>query len=311
MNIVIVGVGPIGIEYAKIFKALGYQMLVLGRSEKGCAAFLEATGISAVPNGLASSRGKTLPATAVVAVSEAQLGKVVLELIERGVKSILVEKPGAATPAELRVVADAAAKTGCDVRVAYNRRFYASTQAAQSIIEEDGGVNTFHFEFTEWSHRIEPITKELGVKEEWFFHNSSHVVDLAFYLCGWPKEMKSWSAGSLSWHRHARYTGAGISDKGALFSYVADWQGPGRWGVEIITSKHRLILKPLEKLQIQKIGSVAIEDFVIDDKIDTNFKPGFYRQVESFLDEPKKLISIDEQLTHLEFFYAINPVSNS
>ena len=149
MNIVIVGVGPIGIEYAKIFKALGHQMLVLGRSEKGCAAFLEATGIEAVPNGLVSSQGQTLPATAVVAVSEAQLGQVVLQLIERGVKSILVEKPGAGTPTELRVIADAAAKAGCDVRVAYNRRFHASTQAAQRIIEEDGGVNTFHFEFTE------------------------------------------------------------------------------------------------------------------------------------------------------------------
>jgi predicted dehydrogenase len=307
MNIVIIGVGPIGIEYAKIFKALGNQILVLGRSEKGCAAFLEATGIEAIPNGLASSQGQTLPTTAVVAVSEAQLGQVVLQLIERGVKSILVEKPGAGTPSELRMVADAAAKAGCDVRIAYNRRFYASTQAAQHIIKDDGGVNTFHFEFTEWSHRIEPINKEPGVKEEWFFHNSSHVVDLAFYLGGWPKEMKSWSAGSLSWHPHARYTGAGISDRGALFSYVADWQGPGRWGVEVITSKHRLILKPLEKLQIQKIGSVAVEDFAIDDGIDTIFKPGFYRQVVTFLESPEMLLSIDEQLANLDFFNTMSP----
>jgi predicted dehydrogenase len=307
MNIAIVGVGPIGIEYAKICKALGHQVLVLGRGEKGCAAFLEATGIEAIPNGLASSLVQTLPATAIVAVSEAQLGQVVLQLIERGVKSILVEKPGAGTPAELRVVADAAAKAGCDVRVAYNRRFQASTQAAQRIINEDGGVNTFHFEFTEWSHRIEPITKEPGVKEEWFFHNSSHVVDLAFYLGGWPKEMKSWSAGSLSWHPHARYTGAGISDRGALFSYVADWQGPGRWGVEIITSKHRLILKPLEKLQLQNIGNVAVNEVVIDDSIDTDFKPGFYRQVEAFLAAPMRLLSIDAQLAHLECFSAMNP----
>jgi predicted dehydrogenase len=308
MNIVIVGVGPVGIEYAKIAQSLGHQMLVLGRSAKGCATFLEATGVEAVPNGLDSSQGLTLPATAIVAVSEAQLGKVVLQLIDRGVKSILVEKPGAGTPAELRMVVDAAAKAGCDVRVAYNRRFHGSTLAAQRIIEEDGGVNTFHFEFTEWSHRIEPITKEPGVKEQWFLHNSSHVVDLAFHLGGWPKEMKSWSAGSLSWHPHARYTGAGISDKGALFSYVADWQGPGRWGVEVITSKHRLILKPLEKLQIQKIGSVAVEEIAIDDVIDTSFKPGFHRQVEAFLDQPETLLSIHEQLAHLEFFNTMNPV---
>ena len=308
MNIIIVGVGPIGIEYAKILNALGHQMMVLGRSETGCAAFREATGIEATPNGLIRLQGQTLPTTAVVAVSEAQLGRVVMQLIERGVKSILVEKPGAGTPAELRLVAEAAAKANCDVRIAYNRRYHASTQAAQRIIAEDGGVNTFHFEFTEWSHRIETITKEPGVKQDWFFHNSSHVVDLAFYLGGWPKEMKSWSDGSLSWHPHARYAGAGVSDKGALFSYVADWQGPGRWGVEIITLKHRLILKPLEKLQIQNIGSVTVDDVAISDGIDTSYKPGFYRQVEAFLGAPETLLSIHEQLAHLEYFNTMNPI---
>jgi predicted dehydrogenase len=217
-----------------------------------------------------------------------------------------VEKPGASTPAELCVIADTAKKAGCDVRVAYNRRFYASTQAALRIIEDDGGVNSFHFEFTEWSHRIEPIHKECGVKEEWFFHNSSHVVDLAFYMGGWPTEMKSWSAGSLTWHPNARYAGAGVSDKGALFSYMADWQGPGRWGVEIITLKHRLIFKPLEKLQIQKIGSIAVEEVAIDDSIDIDFKPGFYRQLSAFLSSPQTLLSIDEQFAHLKFFHAMN-----
>ncbi len=307
MNIVIVGTGPIGIEYAKIFKALGHSILVLGRSKKSCDVFLAATGIEAISNGLASSQAKILPETAVVAVSEAQLGQVVLQLMERGVKSILVEKPGVGTSVELSKVAEAATKAGCDVRVAYNRRFYASTRAAQRIIEDDGGVNTFHFEFTEWSHCIEPIAKETGVKEEWFLHNSSHVVDLAFYLGGWPKDMQSWSAGNMSWHPHARYAGAGISNNGALFSYIADWQGPGRWGVELITSKHRLILRPLEKLQIQKIGSLTIEEVLVDEEFESDFKPGFYQQTLAFLDAPETLLSIHEQLEHLDFFNSMNP----
>jgi hypothetical protein len=111
----------------------------------------------------------------------------------------------------------------------------------------------------------------------------------------------------MSWHLHARYTGAGISDDGALFSYVADWQGPGRWGVEIITLKSRLILKPLEKLQIQKIGSMALEEVVIDDGIDTSFKPGFFCQVEAFLQNSQTLLSVHEQLDHLRYYKIINP----
>jgi predicted dehydrogenase len=308
MNVTIVGAGPIAAEYARILKAQAHQMLVLGRSEKGCAFFFEATGIEAIPNGLQKSQNLKLSAHAIVAVSEAQLGHVVLQLIQRGVKAILVEKPGAGKPDELSLIKVAAKKAGCDVRIAYNRRFNASTQAAKRIIEDDGGANSFHFEFTEWSHRIEPNQKDLGVKEEWFFHNSSHVVDLAFYLGGWPKEINSWCAGSLTWHPHARYSGAGVSDKGALFSYLADWQGPGRWGVEVITSKHRLILKPLEKLQIQKIGSLTVDQVSIEDSIDITFKPGFYNQTMAFLWAPETLLSIDEQLEHMKFFRIMSPI---
>jgi pyruvate/2-oxoglutarate dehydrogenase complex dihydrolipoamide dehydrogenase (E3) component len=93
MKIILVGVGPIGIEYSKVFKALGHQMLVFGRSVEGCTAFTNATGIEAIPNGLAISQGQAIPTTGVVAVSEAQLGKVVLRLIDQGVKKYLWRSP--------------------------------------------------------------------------------------------------------------------------------------------------------------------------------------------------------------------------
>lgn len=310
MEVLLMGVGPVGIEYANILKALGHTVIACGRSEAGCASFLAATGIAATPGaGAALAAAAALPAMAIVAVSEAQLGVALDQLLDLGVKRILVEKPGAGNAEQIERLAAKSARLGCDIRVGYNRRFHASTLKAQEIIAADGGVRTFHFEFTEWSHRIEPLQKEPGVKEEWFLHNSSHVVDLAFHLGGWPTTLHALTAGALNWHRHARHVGSGATESGALFSYFADWEGPGRWSVEMITSKHRLIFRPLEKLLIQAIGSVAQEPVEIDDRLDVEFKPGFYRQTQAFFDAPETLLSIQDQAAHLATYLSINPAA--
>lgn len=50
----------------------------------------------------------------------------------------------------------------------------------KKIIAEDGGITSFNFEFTEWAHVIEKLDYPREVFENWFFVNSTHVVDLAF-----------------------------------------------------------------------------------------------------------------------------------
>ena len=42
---------------------------------------------------------------------------------------------------------------------------------------------------------------------------------------------------------------------------------------------------PHGRLQIQKIGSVAVDFVDIDDCLDKDFKPGLYKQTEAFLAE--------------------------
>ena len=63
-----------------------------------------------------------------------------------------------------------------------------------------------------------------------------------------------------------------------------------------MTNKHRFILKPLEKLQLQKLGSVAVEEVAIDDKLDKDFKPGLFLQTQSFLQNDfTRFINIHQQ----------------
>ena len=307
-EVTIFGLGPIGLEYTKILLSMGFTVIPVGRSLASCEAFEKETSIQATTWSMFDFNNTDASSTAVVAVGEAQLGTVTEKLILSGYKNILVEKPGGSSYEDIERLAALAAEKKCNVRVAYNRRFYASVLKGMDIINSDGGVRSFHFDFSEWSHKIEPLNKEDGVKERWFIHNSSHVVDLAFYLCGWPQELASLSAKPMSWHSAGLFVGMGRAQSGALFSYNADWVGPGRWSVEIVTAKHRLIYKPLEKLQIQELGSVAINLVETDDSLDTQFKPGFYKQIEAFLSADSSLPTLHEQCEHLKTFRKICPV---
>lgn len=309
-TILLVGSGPMAIDYAKIFKALNITPVTVGRGKSSAEKFTAETELPVSLGGIDSwlaDNSNQLPERAVVAVGEKWIGASAKALMSRGIRHLLLEKPGGHDADDIRSVHDKAKETSSSVYVGYNRRFYASVEAAKRIIAEDGGVTSFNFEFTEWGHVISAIEKEEGVKEQWFLSNSTHVIDLAFYLGGKPTEMSSYSVGGLDWHPVASiFVGAGRTAGGALFSYQANWESPGRFGVEVLTRKHRLIFRPLEKLQIQKIGSVAIETMEIEDSLDRDFKPGLYKQVEAFVGGRTDLLpTISDQVTMLDWFLKI------
>jgi predicted dehydrogenase len=308
-GVLLVGAGPMAVDYVNVLKAQDVPFKVIGRGAQSAEEFTGKTGIPVITGGLGAylESGPELPEKAIVAVSVEQLGNAAMLLLARGVKNILLEKPAGLNPQEIRRVAEEAVEQKARVYVAYNRRFYAPTLKAREIIAEDGGVLSFNFEFTEWSHIIKDLKKAPGVMENWFLANSTHVVDLAFYLGGEPKETSCYIAGSLPWHPSASiFAGAGVAENGALFSYQANWEAPGRWGVEILTRKHRLIFRPMEQLHIQQIGSVAIEKVELDDELDQEFKPGLYLQTKSFLDgDDGQLLKIEDQAVIVGFYERI------
>jgi hypothetical protein len=172
------------------------------------------------------------------------------------------------------------------------------------MIESDGGLRAVYFEFTEWAHVIAPLKKAEGVKENWFLANSTHVADLAFHFAGLPKNWKTYTAGGTNWHPAAsRFVGSGITENGIFFNYGADWEAPGRWGVELLTANRRLILRPMEQLRVQVKGSVAIEEVQPSDKLDIEFKPGLYEQVRSWvINEKQNACSLEHQLNAIPFY---------
>lgn len=294
-------------EYSKVLKALGHDFIIVGRGEKSAQSFFEETGVQPIAGGLNKflETKPEMPSHVIAAVGVDQLAPTTLLLLNYGVKSLLLEKPAGLNSHELSVSEKLAKKNGAIVVVAYNRRFYSSVLAAEKIIVEDGGVTSFNFEFTEWANTIKPDHRPMSVFNNWLLANSTHVIDTAFFLGGWPKEMTCFHKGGLEWHPSGSiYSGAGISEIGALFSYQANWEAPGRWVVEILTQKHRLYFKPMETLQIQVLGSVKVDFVETDDHLDKEFKPGLYLQTKAFLDgDFSRFCTIEQQKRHIEKVY--------
>lgn len=306
VTIWIIGTGTMGRAYAQILKAMNVSYLAVGRSEESCHAFTAETGDTAIPGGIESflSTNPVLPKAAIVAATIDSMENIALALCRYGVPDILLEKPGAMSLKGLSNIRSA--QSGTRIHVGFNRRFFSSVAKARDIIAQDGGITSFHFEFTEWPSRILSYTHPDGALENWLHLNSSHVIDLAFHLGGVPEKIECFSAGTTGWHTPAIFCGAGITVQNAPFSYKADWGSAGRWMVEIMTRKRKLIFAPMEQLKEQLVDTVVIQDVEIDDTLDKDFKPGLYRQVESFLSgDRQNLLTLEGQIANWHLFNRI------
>lgn len=306
-NIWLIGTGMIGVEYSKVLDALHVNHTIIGRGDTSAAKFEEMRTEKKVIRGgldLFLKTHPSVPEGAIVAVGFHELYEVTKTLMEYGVKRIFVEKPGADTYEKLHQLYAIAKENDTKIFMAYNRRFYASLLKAEEIIQQDGGVTSFNFEFTEWLHVFEAAYGNTISLNDIFWGNSGHVLDTAFFLGGEPKEISCYTRTLNGDDFPKIYAGAGISDKGALFSYQANWDAPGRWVVEILTKKHRLYFKPMETLQIQELRSVKVLPVEIDDHLDKEFKPGFFLETKAFLEEnDSRLCTIEQQAHRVNTIY--------
>lgn len=295
-------------DYAKVLCGLGAEFSVIGRGNASAERFREAIGKDVVTGGIHYALERFgAPEQAIVAVNVEHLTEVSSSLITQGVRRLLIEKPGGMNINEIEKLGAIAEQHQAELLVAYNRRFCASTIRLRQAILEDGGAVSCIFEFTEWSHVIGPSLRGPGVKENWFLANSTHVVDLAFHLCGFPKEITARVVGTLDWHPSAaRFAGTGMTEKNVLFSYSADWEAPGRWGVEVLTRKARYVLRPIEKLHCTRIGSIEGEEINLDDADDKIYKPGLFKQTKAFLaNDLATLCTIKEQIRNGQIYKQI------
>lgn len=313
-TILLIGTGPMAIEYTKILLAMNKEFVVVGRGSKSASLFECQTGITPVLGGLdlyLKEKKLNKNTLAIIATGTETLMSILHQLLKSGIEKILVEKPAAISINELLDNEQFLKPYENSIFIAYNRRFYASVIEAQKLIIEDEGLESMHFEFTEWAHIIGPLKKVEGVKKNWFFANSTHVVDLAFFIAGKPKILKSFSkSGRLDWHDKTNFVGAGETEKGVLFSYISNWESAGRWGIELLTQNRRIYLKPMESIHVQMKGSINVIKHDVDLSLDEKYKAGLYLQVEEFISGlTNRLPSIREHMVNSKTIYSkiLNP----
>ncbi|NBX79956.1 MAG: gfo/Idh/MocA family oxidoreductase [Flavobacteriales bacterium] len=301
-KLLLVGTGYMGKAYATVLKKLNIEFDAVCMSEQSAISFSKEFECTCLSGGIESiDFNKHKYNSAIIAIGIENLKSACEKLINNRIKYILIEKPAGLNSTEIIDLNDFALNSSCQVFVAYNRRFYASVLKAKEIIESDGGILSGNFEFTEWSQKIAPLQKAEGVKENWFLANSTHVVDLAFFLMGKPKEMHSFTSGKIDWHSPAIFSGSGKTNANVIFSYNANWLSAGRWRVEVLTTKRKLILAPMEELQEQLVNSIEVRKVEnIDYSIDSEFKPGIFLQTKAFVEQEfDKLKTLQEQTEDL------------
>jgi len=288
-RVLVVGSGFMAAEYLKVLAFLKKDVVVVGRGEEKInllkIEFPQFTYYIGGLEGFIQNRSD-LPEYAINTTNIDQLKSTTCLLLKAGINNILVEKPGDIYVDGLREIADLASTNNSNVLIAYNRRFYSSVIALMKEATADGGVTSAHFEFTEWVHTIDAEHYNKEVLKKWIISNSSHVIDTVFAIIGFPKILNPYVQGqnNLSWHPSGTiFTGSGISEQNKPFTYHSNWEGPGRWAIEINTNKRKFYLKPMEKLQQQLKGSVQVNDVEVDDKLDIDFKPGLFLQTQYFL----------------------------
>lgn len=300
----LVGAGGMAVEYAKVLTALGLVPVVVGRGQDSATAFQQKTGIGVVGGGLEAflQTRPEPPSAVIIAVNVVELARTAALVSGYGQPKILLEKPGALT------MADIALLRACEgtekLFIAYNRRFFASTQAVRAMLEEDGGPVSCTFEFTEWTHQFAPLIEKKNPleMEHWMIANSSHVVDLAFHLAGEPEVLHATVKGALPWHPSgSAFCGSGLTTRGVTFAYQANWKAPGRWWVEVMSEKRRFRMCPMESVQVQPKGQVTWTEVPLEATKDKEFKPGLYDMVAAFLSDapPPTLCRFDEQMRML------------
>lgn len=264
-SVLILGAGNMARQYAKaLFEMNIKDVTIISRtSEKGIqlSSDFNFTYLSGNPS-------KILPQIAekdltIITTPIEFLIPMAKEAIQNGQKNILIEKPGSVYFQDLENLDKL--KNDSRIRIAYNRLTYPNLHKLKNLIEQEGGITSCNFTFTEKLDGIDFRKYTKDVYHRWGISNSLHVISMAFELIGSPKEFLFYQSGKLEWHPTGSiFVGSGLSENNIPFSYHADWGSSGRWGIEIMTKENAYRLISLEELFVCRKNSFEWEKIQFD-----------------------------------------------
>ncbi len=280
MRLAIIGLGNIAHKHAEVIQALSGAEIVAG-VKRDAKTGREFCSQYAIPNYFQST--DDLLAWGNFDAAVVSCGHHFTVEISRAVLSsgrpCLIEKPVGFSVAETRAVLDAAEKSGTWGMVAVNRRFYSIIQKARELLAEAGGLRAIRVEHTEWMHQAGTWGLPDDLLDRYFYINGIHLLDTMCHLAGIPVATDA-VVRTFAERRNA-YDALFRFSSGAVGHYSGQWYAPGRWALDLFAEDLRITFPRMEEAVIQRTGKDP-EPLPLDEW-DRKFKPGFFRQMQAFV----------------------------
>jgi len=214
-----------------------------------------------------------------ILVSANQIYDVAINLLPAGIP-LFFEKPPGLIPEQTKTLTGLANKYGTKNMVGYNRRYYSIFQKGIELIDQNGGLLGLAVEGHERFWKITGRDIPEKVRENWIYVNSTHTIDLLRLFGGEVNKINTLKK-SVKKQNGDQFVASMQFESGALGTYTSHWFSPGGWTVTLFGDGVTVNFKPLET------GIWIDSDFkeheIVPDDVDLEFKPGFYRQMEAFI----------------------------
>lgn len=278
----LIGAGWIARQHLEVLKDIDWIKVVgiTSRTKVKAEQLAREYHVPVCSNDVESLIQDAKPDALMVLVSCEQMYTVVASVIPFGLP-LFIEKPAGLLPEENEKLAVLAERYKVKTMVGFNRRFYSIFHKGLDIIKQHGPLLGVVVEGHERMWRIRAGGK--FSKEEidnWIFANSVHTIDLLRFFGGEVNNLKTIAQRRFDEARGDQFAAVMELENGAIGQYNAHWYSPGGWRVVLYGDGATVEFKPLEKgIWIDK--NFVSHDILPDD-VDIKYKPGFYRQMETF-----------------------------
>lgn len=312
--LLLIGAGKMAEQYCRVLELLQTPYEIVGRGSKSAKALEKKINKHVWHGGLQNfiqhwqAQRKHMCTCnhsfefAIVATPIDQLVSSTERLIDWGIKNILLEKPGGLHLQELCKLMEKADRQQANIYIAYNRRFLPSVIKLQELLQKEA-LTSVHFNFTELNQMIKQSPHSEQIKRRWLLANSTHVIDLVFYLSGESSKIKP-LVSTVKGHWHpagAVFAGSGETIHCIPYSYHANWLSPGGWEITFMTEEAQYRLRPLEDLSKLKHGGKTFMPVKLNHALNHGSKPGLYQQVRHFLHQDvTNLLTLQQQVERIQ-----------
>lgn len=274
----VIGAGAIGREYIKVLKAQGVTPLLIKNRQAGAAELARTLEVEVYFGGVERAVKELPPPKKAIVATDIISTKAVTDvLLLHTPSNILVEKPVVLDKGALAdlIKGDPLSR----IIVALNRRYYQASKRAREFISEHE-IRSVFVDVSERGNIVQTLPYDKEVIRNWATVNSIHVWDLLRLLLG-DLEIEVTRKSKPGYHPFTCYSGLLKTKNDIPITFVADWNAPGDWAIDIRGAGSRFKLAPLEVGINTNFQTPGVEKFDYD-KHD-QFKPGFYDMVKCFL----------------------------